>query len=69
MKDFFGVGGGGQTATFEAEPPRASLTDPPIGYRSPSPAQPYGVTKDSTRSKAMSVEDRPSSGTDMPSSK
>jgi hypothetical protein len=69
VKDFFGVSGGGQTATFEAEPPRASLTDPPIGYRSPSPAQPYGVTKDTSRTKAMAAEDRPSSGTDMPSSK
>ena len=66
MKDFFGISGGGQTATFETEPPRASLTDPPIGYRSPSPAQPYGVSKDTSKSKPMSVEDRPSSGTDMP---
>jgi hypothetical protein len=63
MKDFFGIGGNGaQTATFEAEPPRASLTDPPIGYRSPSPAQPYGVSKDTSKTKPMSVEDRPASG-------
>jgi hypothetical protein len=68
VKDFFGIGGaGGQTATFEEEPARASLTDPPVGYRSPSPAQPYGVSKDNSRTKAMSAEDRPSSGTDMPS--
>jgi hypothetical protein len=66
MKDFFGGNSGGQTATFEAEPPRASLTDPPVGYRSPSAAQPYGVSKDNSRSKAMTVEDRPSSGSDMP---
>jgi hypothetical protein len=44
VKDFFGVGGGGGVSVpFEVEPPRASLTDPPTGYRSPSPAQPYGV--------------------------
>ncbi len=68
FKDFFGIGGGGgETATFETEPPRASLTDPPVGYRTPSAAQPYGVGKDTSRSKAMSAEDRPSSGTDMPS--
>jgi hypothetical protein len=67
MKDFFG-GGGDQTATFETEPPRASLTDPPVGYRSPSPAQPYGVSKDTSRSKAMTQEDRVTSGTDMPAS-
>jgi hypothetical protein len=67
VKDFFGVGGGGGVSVpFEVEPPRASLTDPPTGYRSPSPAQPYGVAKDKSKTKAMSVEDRPSSGTDMP---
>jgi hypothetical protein len=63
MKDFFGMSGGGQTATFEAEPPRGSLTDPPVGYRSPAPTQPYGVSKDTSKSKPMSVEDRPASGT------
>jgi hypothetical protein len=31
---------------FTGEPPRASLTEPPRGYRTPSPAQPYGVGKD-----------------------
>ena len=29
---------------FTSEPPRASLTDPPPGYQTPSPDQPYGVT-------------------------
>jgi hypothetical protein len=29
--------------SFVREPPRASLTDPPAGYRSPAPTQPYGV--------------------------
>lgn len=32
--------------TFSGEPPRASLTEPPPGYRTPSPNQPYGVGKD-----------------------
>ncbi len=63
VKDFFGVGGGGgETATFETEPPRASLTDPPAGYRSPSPAQPYGVSKDHSKSAPMKSEDLPASG-------
>jgi hypothetical protein len=31
---------------FTGEPPRASLIDPPAGYRTPSPAQPYGVGRE-----------------------
>jgi hypothetical protein len=31
--------------TFTNEPARASLTDPPPGYRTPSASQPYGVGK------------------------
>jgi hypothetical protein len=34
-----------ETAKFTAEPPRASLTDPPPGYQTPSPDQPYGLGK------------------------
>ena len=30
-------------ATFTGEPARDSLTDPPAGYRTPSPDHPYGV--------------------------
>lgn len=33
-----------EVARFTGEPPRASLTDPPPGYQTPSPDQPYGVT-------------------------
>jgi hypothetical protein len=29
--------------TFTGEPPRVSLTDPPPGYQTPSPDQPYGI--------------------------
>jgi hypothetical protein len=64
VKDFFGAGPP-QAGTFEAEPPRASLTDPPVGYRSPSPAQPYGLAKDTSKSKALTPEDRVEA-TDIP---
>jgi hypothetical protein len=33
-------------ATFTGEPARASLTDPPPGYQTPSPDQPYGIGPD-----------------------
>lgn len=33
------------SAKFTGEPPRASLTDPPVGYQTPSPEQPYGAGK------------------------
>jgi hypothetical protein len=32
-----------ETATFTGEPPRTSLTEPPVGYRTPSAGQAYGV--------------------------
>jgi hypothetical protein len=32
-----------QYATFTGEPTRSSLTDPPPGYLTPSPDQPYGI--------------------------
>jgi hypothetical protein len=44
----FGMFRGGskeETAKFTGEPPRALLTDPPVGYQTPSPDQPYGVGK------------------------
>jgi hypothetical protein len=34
-----------EVGTFKQEPPRASLSEPPTGYQTPSPAEPYGVTK------------------------
>ena len=69
VKDFFGVNNGGVAVPFEVEPPRASLTDPPVGYRSPSPAQPYGVSADKSKSKAITPEDRVTAGTDGPTSR
>jgi hypothetical protein len=38
--------------SFTGEPPRTALTDPPPGYQTPSPEQPYGVGKDRTKPKA-----------------
>ena len=34
-----------EAAKFTGEPPRSSLTDPPVGYQTPSPDQPYGIGK------------------------
>jgi hypothetical protein len=34
-----------EDAKFTGEPPRASLTQPPPGYQTPSPDQPYGNAK------------------------
>jgi len=39
-------------ASFTAEPPRTALTDPPVGYRVPSPDQPYTSGKTKTAPKA-----------------
>jgi hypothetical protein len=33
-------------AKFTKEPPRTALTEPPPGYQTPSPEQPYGVGKE-----------------------
>jgi len=40
------------TVKFTGEPPRASLTEPPPGYRTPSPDQPYGLSGKETAPKA-----------------
>jgi hypothetical protein len=37
---------------FNHEPERTSLTEPPPGYQTPSPAQPYGVIRDKSYGKA-----------------
>ena len=47
-----------QYATFTGEPDRTSLTDPPPGYLTPSPDQPYGVGPDNKRYKIPTVADR-----------
>jgi hypothetical protein len=43
--------------TFTGEPPRASLTDPPPGYQTPSPDQPYGIAPDRKAVKASTRND------------
>lgn len=48
----------GETATFTGEPTRDSLTEPPTGYQTPSPDQPYGIGPKSNQRKAATVEDR-----------
>jgi hypothetical protein len=37
-----------EVGTFTREPPRVSLVDPPHGYRTPSPDQPYGLINPDT---------------------
>ncbi len=47
-----------QYATFTGEPTRQSLTDPPPGYLTPSPDQPYGIGPAGTKYKPQTVVDR-----------
>lgn len=57
IKDFFGVQRE-EYVEFTKEPPRATLLEPPPGYRTPSPAQPYGVGKRKNESKPVTLEQR-----------
>jgi len=41
-----------EVAKFTKEPPRAALTEPPPGYQTPSPDQPYGLSGKTTAPKA-----------------
>jgi hypothetical protein len=53
----FGFGASSEeVGTFTSEPPRDSLTEPPVGYQTPSPAQPYGVSKGRDPSKATPAD-------------
>jgi hypothetical protein len=45
VSSFFGGNKKEESAKFTGEPPRGSLTDPPPGYQTPSPDQPYGTGK------------------------
>jgi hypothetical protein len=45
FSNIFGKEDKTESARFTGEPPRASLTDPPPGYQTPSPDQPYGNGK------------------------
>ena len=42
-------------ATFTGEPARESLTDPPPGYLTPSPDEPYGISPDKKTYKVPTV--------------
>jgi hypothetical protein len=44
--------------TFTGEPPRASPTDPPPGYQTPSPDQPYGIPPDRKAYKPKTLGER-----------
>jgi hypothetical protein len=44
--------------TFTGEPPRANLTDPPPGYQTPSPDQPYGVAPERKAYKPKTLGER-----------
>ncbi len=46
------TGGGKESATFLREPSRGSLTDPPAGYRTPAPDQPYGINGSTSKPKS-----------------
>jgi hypothetical protein len=52
------TGNNKETATFVHEPSRNALTDPPAGYRTPSPVQPYGIDGAADRAKATPKDDR-----------
>jgi hypothetical protein len=47
-----------QYATFTGEPLRANLTDPPPGYLTPSPDQPYGIHPDNKGYKPKTLGER-----------
>lgn len=47
-----------ETAKFVREPPRNALTEPPVGYRTPSTAQPYGVSGKAEKPSRAEIEDR-----------
>ncbi|MFG1464070.1 hypothetical protein V5F77_14345 [Xanthobacter sp. DSM 24535] len=45
FKSWFGVAGSNDKLTFNGEPERQELTEPPPGYQTPSPNAPYGVVE------------------------
>jgi hypothetical protein len=59
---FGGVFGGkkkqDELAVYPGEPARSLLTDPPPGYLTPSPNQPYGITERKEAPKPYNLENR-----------
>ena len=47
-----------ESAPFNGEPPRTSMTAPPTGYQTPSPGQVYGISPTKELPKASTVESR-----------
>jgi hypothetical protein len=45
-------------STFTGEPTRAELTEPPVGYRTPSADQPYGIGPDKVQTKNKGIGER-----------
>ena len=59
LKSLWGDGGNqDEVGKFVAEPPRAALTAPPVGYQTPSPEQPYGNTRRVEWNKPTKLEDQ-----------
>ena len=48
-----------EAAQFTGEPARTSLTEPPPGYQTPSPTQPYGVGQEASKPKAEELLPEP----------
>lgn len=55
--DFFG-GKDERSVRFTGEPARTSLTEPPSGYQTPSPDQPYGEGQSDSAPKAADATDQ-----------
>jgi hypothetical protein len=53
----FGKEDTSETGRFTGEPPRAALTEPPPGYQTPSPDQPYGAGKEVAAPKATNYRE------------
>ena len=54
----FGTKKDDESRPYPGEPPRASMTDPPTGYRTPSPHHPYGLVERKEAPKPYKLEDR-----------
>lgn len=53
FSNMFSSGNDETPASFTGEPPRTALTEPPPGYQTPAPTQPYANGKSSYRDKAI----------------
>jgi hypothetical protein len=58
FRELFGFDHKPETRTFEGEPKRSKLTQPPPGYLTPSASQPYGLGKDTTVAKPADPMDQ-----------